>query len=124
MKWNVSQEEIAKGKIIKPGWHPVVVVDYEEAMNKAKDAMNAIVTLEVSSGEFKGVQKKVYFSEKAPGTMTGFLEAIGCKVGSDGTLSADLSKNALVNKKLQANFIRGEYNNRPTNEITEYAAIS
>lgn len=124
MKWNVSSEEAAKNKLAQPGWHPIEIIDYEEAMNKNGDAMNAILTFRIFSGEFKGVEKKVWFSEKAPGMMAPLLEALGVKTNADGSLSADLNKQTLVGKKVQGNFIRGSYNNRPTNEINEYAPLS
>lgn len=122
MKWNIPVSDILRGKLVSPGWHPVEIVKYEEKMNKAGDAMNAIVTFRVFAGDFTGVEKMTYFSEKAPGTMTGLLESLGVQANANG-LSADLSEATLKGKKLQAHFIRGEYNNKPTNEIIEYAPL-
>jgi len=127
MKWNVSPQDVAKGKLIqKPGWYLAEVSRYAEEENKKKDGTNAVFDFRIISPDdssANNIEIRVWFSEKAPGIAVPFMKALGAEEKADGTMSVDFG-NHLVGKKLQVFVRRGEYDGRPKNEISEYAPIS
>lgn len=126
MKWNVSPDDVSRGKLIqKPGWYMAEIVRYEEEENKKKDGTNAVFDFKVISDnqDANGIVIRVWFSEKAPGIAVPFMKALGAEERPDGTMSVDFTK-ALVGKKLQVYIKRGEFDGKPKNEISEYAMLS
>lgn len=125
MRWNISPDDLAKGKLIdQPGWYPVEIISYEEKLSKAGDSTNAIIDFKIIGQSNTGIVRRVWFNEKAPGTMGALLTALGIEENEDGSMSADLSAASLVGRKVNAFFVRGEYEGRPTNEIREFAPLS
>ena len=124
MKWNITPEDVAKNRLVDPGWHTCAIKDFTIELAKNKEAHNAVFTFRVHTGPFTGAEKIIYFSEKVPVMMMNLLEALGAKKNEDGSMSANLSKDALVTDPpilVKCKFARGEYNGKPQNEITEYA---
>lgn len=121
--WRITKEDVAKAKLVDVGWHPSEIVKFEFKKSKDGDSNNAVFTFRViGTGKFVGAEKTVFFSEKAPGMMTGLLTALGFTELPDGGYDAELDE-SLIGRKLLAHWIRGEYQGRPQNEINEYQAL-
>lgn len=66
----VTPDDLLKTEGIPPGWYPVEVIKYEEAVTKGSDAkpsdgsMNAIFTFKILDGPGAGREMKKYFNEK------------------------------------------------------------
>jgi hypothetical protein len=126
MKWNVSPQDVSRGKLIqKPGWYQAEIVKYAEEENKKKDGTNAVFDFRVISDDptANNIEIRVWFSEKAPGVAVPFMKALGAEERPDGTMSVEFSQ-ALVGRRVQVYIKRGEYDGKPKNEISEYAAVS
>lgn len=123
MRWVVTKEDVAKNRLVEPGWHPVEVADFQIALSKKKDSNNAIYDFKVLSPNFAGAMIRIYFNEKAAGAMTPLLLAMGNKQNEDGSIDVNLSKESLVGLKVKAFIVRGEFEGKPKNEITDYAAL-
>jgi hypothetical protein len=123
--WGVSQEDISKNRLVDaPSWLPTEIVDFAIEDSKSGDSKNLHLTLRVFSGEFKGLENPfIYFSEKMPIMAVPMLTACGFQPASDGSFQAKLSKGSMIGKKFLAHWIRGVYNNKPVNQIDDYAAI-
>src|SRR6188508_3744894 len=118
MKWNVSPNDVARGKLIqKPGWYIAEIIKYAEEENKKKDGTNAVFDFRVVSDDTNanGVEIRVWFSEKAPGIAVPFLKALGAEERADGSMSVDFTPQ-LVGHKLQVYIKRGEFDVKPKNE--------
>lgn len=124
MKWGITAEDVAKNKLAEPGWHNFEIIDFAVEVNKKKDANNAVFLFKICEGSFTGVEIKVWFSEKVPAMMLPLLLALdpSCE-NPDGTVSATLTKPALMGKKFRGLVQRGTWNNKPKNEISEYAPL-
>lgn len=126
IKWNITKEALAKRKLVAPGWYPSRIVKYEERPAKDKESTNVVLTFRIiGDSEFAGAEKQMFYNEKYPDMMGPLLVAIepNC-VAEDGSVSANLSESALTNKECMIHWERGEYNGKPTNEITEYMPMS
>ncbi len=122
-KWNVSKDDVARGQLVKPGWHEAEIVKFEEKLAKDQGSMNANLQFRVTSGDNAGAILFHTFNEKATGFMVPFIEALGGTKNPDGGYSVELSETVLKGKKLRVNVIRGEYNGKAQNNITEFAPV-
>jgi hypothetical protein len=121
-KLSIKPSDLKAGKIVKPGWHVVEIIDYVEELNKNKDANNHVFDFVGVSAEVNGVPFKIWISEKAPAILGApLIKALGQQVNDDEGIVIDFQKDNLVGKKVKANIITGSYNNRPKNEITDFA---
>jgi hypothetical protein len=123
-KLQIKPSDLKAGKIVKPGWHVVEITNYVEELNKNKDANNHVFDFVGVSADCVGVPFKIWISEKAPAILGGpLVKALGQPVNDDEGISIDFQKENLVGKKVKANIVTGSYNNRPKNEITDFAPV-
>lgn len=126
MKWNVSPNDVSRGKLIqKPGWYPLEIVGYYEEQSKKGDSTNAVFDFRVVSDDpnANGIEIRNWFNEKAPGIAVPFMKALGAEEQPDGSMSVEFGKH-LIGRKLQGFIKRGEYDGKPKNEISEYSPLS
>lgn len=126
IKWNVSPSDVSRGKLIqKPGWYVLEIAKYVEEQSKKGDSTNAVFDFRVISDDpaSNGIEIRVWFNEKAPGIAVPFMVALGAEEKEDGSLSVDFGKH-LEGRRLQGFIKRGEFDGKPKNEISEYAALS
>lgn len=131
MQFNLSPDDFLRGKIVKPGWHHAEIVGYEEKMSKAKVnergesvPPSAYVELKfkILDGEDAGVVVYNNFSEKAPGFIVPFLEALmgGDKKMERKAQTVTFSKDKILGQFVDIEVVRGTYNNKPTNNINGF----
>jgi hypothetical protein len=123
MKWNVTKEDVAANQLVTPGWYPTEIVGFKVKPAKDKESNNAVITCKIIGTKFAGARVELYFSEKLPVMMVPLLKAIGFEENPDGSMSVDVSEEVLKNKKFLGNWQRGEYNNRPVNNVTEFNVL-
>lgn len=109
----LTPEDLSRTEGIAPGWYPMEIVSYDEAVTKGSEAkpsdgsMNAIFTLKILEGskespQAKGKEFKRYFNEKSlyfgKNLFTIIVPGFDPKKG--GNVSTEAFK-ASVGKKLQ-----------------------
>jgi hypothetical protein len=111
MRVNLSAEDLAKGTLLDPGWHPCEIIKYEETPAKTDRSTNCTSHLKVLAGAGKGATSKYLLNEKALGFGKNFFLALGAKYvkNTEGKneLKDIILSNELVGKKVDVYFIRG-----------------
>lgn len=122
MKLKFTADDLNRGVLVDAGeWYPVEISGYQAANAKTDNSKLDKFTFKILTGKFKDAKLYGQFSEKAPGFAIPFIEAItGMKV-TEG-MEAELD-HRLVGKQLEVYVVRGEYKNKPTNEVKEYRPI-
>jgi hypothetical protein len=135
MRFNLTEDDFLKGKLVDPGWQSTKIVDYNEKTSKPKvdpqtgqqipPSMYAELKFEITTGKDKGVILYNNFSEKAPGFIIPFLEAVSAgKKMEQKAQSIEFTKEKLVGQYVDVRVERGSYNNRGTNVIAEFKPYS
>jgi hypothetical protein len=118
MRAILTPDDLKKGELIDPGWHPAEIVDYteDEAGEEAKNpgSTNCIFHFKIIDGPMKGMQCKRLFNE----TALGFGKALWLilygppdpqRGYADGQLSTEQFKQQ-IGKKLKIYVERGKSN--------------
>jgi len=124
MLFNLTEEDLNRGKLVPPAeWYRVEVVSYKPSFAKGDNSKLDKVTFKIiQEGEFKGVNLYTQFSEKAPGFVVPFFEAIAKKKATVGQ-PFELNETNTKGKQLDVYVTRGEYNGKPRNEVSGYRPI-
>lgn len=64
---NLTPDDLKKGDLVEPGWHPMEIVDYEEKDADTDGSTNCIFHFKILDGPGKGVTPRKLFNEKALG---------------------------------------------------------
>ena len=67
MRAILSPDDLKKGDLVEPGWHPAEVSDYVEKEADTDKSTNCIFKFKIIDGPGKGVQPQRLFNEKALG---------------------------------------------------------
>jgi hypothetical protein len=121
MIFEFTEDDLAVGKLVEPGWNPVRV--HKVILTEDKDGADLVkVQLKITSdGEFKGVILYTQFSEKGRGFAVPFIEALtGKKVEKGDRVTWG---DQMVGRELEVYVQRGEYRGKPKNEIVDYRPI-
>lgn len=135
MRFNLKEDDFLRGKIVEPGWHACKITGYEEKMSKQKvdpetkqvipPSQYCEIKMEIQSGKDKGVVLYNNFSEKAPGFIIPFLEAVaGGKKMEEKAQSIEFTKERLLNQYVDVEVVRGMYNNKPQNQVIGFKPYS
>lgn len=125
MKFRATPEDLAKGQIVSPGWLPVQLLEVEETTAKTDNSGLAVVRARVIGGkdEDKGAILRTQFSEKAPGFIKNFVEALTGKKFEANT-DYQITTANVKDKRMEWYVMRGEYQGRPTNNVMDYRPLS
>lgn len=129
MKFNVSPEDFLKGQLVDPGWHPSVIVAWDDTKRSGQNAKNPGSTyieaqFKITEGPAKGVVLYQNFSEVAPAFLVPLLEALGAKFDKTKNVQFEVDAANMKNKTVDIHVVRGSYNNKPKNEIDGYKPYS
>ena len=120
----VSRRDMKRGNILDPGWYDVKIVDVQEQTNKKKDGLNTIIDFEVVSENTRvnGTPLRLTISDKFVSSGVPLMEALDPEAldddeGGNFTWDRDIQRGL----KVKAMVKTGEYNNRPQNEIHDFA---
>jgi hypothetical protein len=67
MRAVVTPDDLKKGDLVEPGWHPAEIVEYTEKEAETDGSTNCIFKFKIIDGPGKGIQPQKLFSEKALG---------------------------------------------------------
>jgi hypothetical protein len=133
MRVILSPDDLKKGELIEPGWHPAEIVDYTEG-EASEDAKNPGSTncnfhFKVIDGPAKGATCKRLFNE----TALGFGKALWLvlygppdpvKGYADGQLSTEQFKSQ-IGKKLKIYIKRGKSNKgNEFNDVVDFLPLT
>lgn len=107
----VTKEDLLKGEIIKPGWHPMEIKEYKEEEAGTDKSTNLIFQLQVIDGDAKGKGGILRYNEKALGFGKKFwpLVITGWKGDGNDELSSERCRQT-VGKKLKVYVETGKSN--------------
>ena len=122
-RFNFNQEDINRGKLVDPGWYPCEITKYEAKKAKTDNSNLDVFYAKIISSdeELAGIPLFFQFSEKTPGFAIPFVEALtGQKVKAGDEF--EIGQNC-VGKQLDLLVTRGEWNNKPKNDVTGYRPL-
>lgn len=67
MRAILSPDDLKRGELCDPGWHPMEIVDYKEEDADTDGSTNCIFLFKILDGPGKGVQPRRLYNEKALG---------------------------------------------------------
>lgn len=67
MRAILTPDDLKKGDLAEPGWHPAEIVDYTEKEAETDQSCNSIFHFKLIDGPNKGVTPQKLFNEKALG---------------------------------------------------------
>ena len=120
MKFRATAEDLAKGKTVRVGWHPVECIRGEETTDGDGAGLLRVLGKIIGGDENdKGAILRAQFSEKAQGMVKPFYEALtGQKFEPEKDY--DLRDSAIRGKKMEWYVERGKYRGRDTNEVVDF----
>jgi hypothetical protein len=128
--WIVTPDDLKRGELAQPGWHPAEIVKYEdgEAGEEAKNPGSATCTFffKVLDGPSKGVECRRLFSETAWGFAKDFFATMGYPKDEKNNykISSDLFQQS-VGHKLQVYIKRGKSNKgNEFNDVVDFRPLS
>lgn len=67
MRAILTPDDLKKGDLVEPGWHPAEITKYEEKEADSDGSTNCIFYFKILDGPGKGVSPRRLFNEKALG---------------------------------------------------------
>jgi hypothetical protein len=67
MRQYLTPDDLKKGDLVDPGWHPAEITEYKEKEAETDGSTNCIFTFKILDGPGKGVAPTKLFNEKALG---------------------------------------------------------
>lgn len=67
MKQWLTPDDLKKGDLADPGWHPAEIVDYNESDAETDGSTNCNFFFKITDGPAKGITPRKLFNEKALG---------------------------------------------------------
>lgn len=67
MRVILTPDDLKKGDLAEPGWHPLEIIDYKEEPADTDGSTNCIFQFKIIDGPNKGIQPRKLFNEKALG---------------------------------------------------------
>lgn len=127
--WTVTPDDLSKGDLAVPGWHPAEIVKYEdgEAGEDAKNPGSATCTFffKIIDGPSKGIECRRLFSETAWGFAKNFFKTLNYPKDEKGNykISAGLF-NQSVGFKLKI-YIKRSKSNRGNefNDVQDFMPL-
>lgn len=133
LTFNLSEDDFLKGRLVQPGWQSSKIVSYEEKTSKEKvnpqtgervpPSQYIELKFQITDGPDKGAILYNNFSEKAPGFIIPFMEALmGAKLDPKNPehRSFTFTKDKLIGKFIDVEVIRGSYNGKPQNQVNAF----
>lgn len=122
MKQILTPDDLKKGDLAEPGWHPMEIIDYTEADADTDGSTNCIFHFKIIDGPNKGISPRKLFNEKA----LGFGKALwsSLKLPYDAQKGYELSTELFrqtIGHKVQGYIKRGKSNKgNEFNDIVDF----
>lgn len=126
MRAVLTPDDLKKGDLAEPGWHPAEIVDYTEADAETDGSTNCVFHFKIIDGPSKGVSPRRLFNEKALGFGKSLWKTLNFpfdeKKGYE--LSTELFKQT-IGHKLKIYIKRGKSNKgNEFNDVCDFMPLS
>jgi hypothetical protein len=125
-RFSVTADDLAKGKLVTPGWHPVEIIDVRDEQDKTENPANLTkIQGRVIGGkdEDKGAILGTQFSEKAPAFVKDFVEAKYGKGSFKPDTPVDITNGNFRGFKMMWYVERDTWKGRPKNNVVGYKPL-
>lgn len=128
MRFRTTPEELARQKIVTPGWHPVEIIEVKEGPDKGKSGVvGQLLTVKArvlpgGKADDVGAVLTCWFSEKAQGTIANFSQAITGEP-FQANKDYDYGERNLKGKRMEWYVSRSSYNGKPSNQVDDQRAM-
>jgi hypothetical protein len=128
MRAILTPDDLKKGDLAEPGWHPMEIVDYNEKEADTDGSTNCVFKFKIIDGPAKGTQPTKLFNEKA----LGFGKSLWAVLfgppdpvkGYDTQLTTESFKGQ-IGKKLKGYIKRGKSNKgNEFNDIVDFLPLT
>lgn len=122
MRVILTPDDLKKGDLVEPGWHPLEIVDYKEEDADTDGSTNCIFLFKIIDGPGKGVQPRKLFNEKALGFGKALWKSLNFPYDPERgyDLSTDLFRQT-IGHKVQGYIKRGKSNKgNEFNDIVDF----
>lgn len=122
MRVILTPDDLKKGDLVEPGWHPLEIVDYKEEDADTDGSTNCIFLFKIFDGPGKGIQPRKLFNEKALGFGKALWKALNFPYDPERgyDLSSDLFRQT-IGHKVQGYIKRGKSNKgNEFNDIVDF----
>lgn len=119
IKISVSREEMLSGKPVPPGWYLCTIKDVFQKPATTDGSTNTVVKYRVKEGQYIDTPLQSIFSEKAPGTIVGFIEVLS---GQEFKPDFEYDIESAIGKDIRCKVINEEYKGRLLNRVDGFKA--
>ena len=126
MRVILTPDDLKKGDLVEPGWHPMEIVDYDEKEASTDKSTNCFFHFKIIDGPYKGVQPRKMFNEKGMGFGKSLWQTLQLPYDAvkGYELSTDLFKKTL-GFKLQGYIKRGKSDKgNEFNDIVDFKPLT
>lgn len=126
MRAILTPDDLKKGDLVEPTWHPVEIVDYKEEDAKTDSSTNCIFFFKIIDGAAKGTQLRRMFNEKALGFGKNLWKTLAFPYDpvKGYELSTELFKQT-IGSKLMVYVKRGKSDKgNEFNDVTDFRPLS
>lgn len=126
MRRILTPDDLKKGDLAEPGWHPLEITDYEEKAAETDASTNCIFHFKIIDGPAKGISPQKLFNEKALGFGKALWKTLNFPY--DTTTGYELSTELFrqtIGHKLQGYIKRGKSNKgNEFNDLVDFRPMS
>lgn len=122
MRQILTPDDLKKGDLAEPGWHPMEITDYEEKDADTDGSTNCIFSFKIIDGPNKGISPRKLFNEKALGFGKSLWKALNFPYDPEKgyELSTELFRQT-IGHKVQGYIKRGKSNKgNEFNDIVDF----
>jgi Protein of unknown function (DUF669) len=126
MRHILTPDDLRRGDLAEPGWHPMEVIDYNDKEAETDGSNNSIFQFKIIDGPNKGVIAQKLFNEKALGFGKALWTTFNFPKDANGNmeLSSELFKKT-IGFKLMGYIKRGKSNKgNEFNDIVDFRPMS
>lgn len=125
MRAILSPDDLKRGDLVTPTWHPCEIVDYTEKEAKTDQSTNCVFHFKILEGPDKGGVLQTLFNEKALGFGKNLYAAVGLPKNAAGgyDLDSDVFKK-FIGRKVSVYVKRGKGTNGEFNDVSDYKELA
>ena len=126
MRAILTPDDLKRGDLVEVGWHPVEIIDYQEAPAETDGSTNCTFIFKIIDGPGKGVSPRRLFNEKALGFGKALWKTLNFPYDpvKGYELSTDLFKQT-IGHKLMIYIKRGKSNKgNEFNDVVDFKPLS
>jgi len=126
MRKVLTPDDLKKGDLAEPGWHPMEIIDYTEEDADTDGSTNCIFHFKIIDGPAKGITPRKLFNEKALGFGKALYKALNFPY--DPAKGYDLSSELFrqtIGHKVEGYIKRGKSNKgNEFNDVVDFRPMA